>query len=46
MMPNDTKILLDGLLFPEGPRWHGGKLWFQIRTKFERNPEEKSKSLK
>ncbi len=28
MMPHDTKILLDGLLFPEGPRWHDGKLWF------------------
>lgn len=27
-MPHDTKILLDGLLFPEGPRWHDGKLWF------------------
>ncbi|MGD8294725.1 MAG: SMP-30/gluconolactonase/LRE family protein [Desulfobacterales bacterium] len=27
-MSNHTKILLDGLLFPEGPRWHGGKLWF------------------
>ena len=27
-MPHDTKILLDGLLFPEGPRWHGEKLWF------------------
>jgi sugar lactone lactonase YvrE len=22
------KILLDGLLFPESPRWHDGKLWF------------------
>ncbi len=22
------EILLDGLLFPEGPRWHDGKLWF------------------
>jgi sugar lactone lactonase YvrE len=21
-------VLLDGLVFPEGPRWHGGKLWF------------------
>ncbi len=21
-------ILLDGLYFPEGPRWHEGKLWF------------------
>ena len=20
--------MLDGLFFPEGPRWHGGKLWF------------------
>jgi len=28
MMPHDTTILLDGLLFPEGPRWHDGKLWF------------------
>jgi sugar lactone lactonase YvrE len=25
---HDTKILLDGLLFPEGPRWHENKLWF------------------
>ena len=23
-----TKVLLDGLDFPEGPRWHDGKLWF------------------
>ncbi len=23
-----TKILLTGLCFPEGPRWHEGKLWF------------------
>ena len=21
-------ILLDGLKFPEGPRWHEGRLWF------------------
>jgi len=27
-MSHDTKILLDGLLFPEGPRWHENKLWF------------------
>jgi hypothetical protein len=26
MMAHDTKILLDGLLFPEGPRWHDGKI--------------------
>jgi sugar lactone lactonase YvrE len=24
----ETKILLEGLEFPEGPRWHDGKLWF------------------
>jgi sugar lactone lactonase YvrE len=23
-----TKVLLDGLKFPEGPRWKDGKLWF------------------
>jgi sugar lactone lactonase YvrE len=23
-----TKILLQGLAFPESPRWHDGKLWF------------------
>ena len=23
-----TEILLEGLKFPEGPRWHDGKLWF------------------
>ena len=23
----ETKILLDGLVFPEGPRWRDGKLW-------------------
>jgi len=23
-----TRILLDGLCFPEGPRWRDGKLWF------------------
>ena len=27
-MTQKTRILLDGLLFPEGPRWHAGKLWF------------------
>jgi sugar lactone lactonase YvrE len=27
-MSHDTTILLEGLLFPEGPRWHEGKLWF------------------
>lgn len=24
----DTKILIDGLHFGEGPRWHDGRLWF------------------
>lgn len=23
-----TELLLDDLMFPEGPRWHQGKLWF------------------
>ena len=23
-----TDVLLDGLAFPEGPRWRDGKLWF------------------
>ncbi len=23
-----TEVLLEGLLFPESPRWHDGKLWF------------------
>lgn len=23
-----TKILMQGLCFPEGPRWHEGRLWF------------------
>ena len=23
-----TKVLLEGLAFPEGPRWHEGRLWF------------------
>lgn len=22
------EVLVDGLMFPEGPRWHGGRLWF------------------
>ena len=25
---SDTKLFIDGLCFPEGPRWHDGKLWF------------------
>lgn len=24
----ETRVLLDGLRFPEGPRWRDGKLWF------------------
>ncbi len=27
-MTGDTRLLLDGLAFGEGPRWHEGKLWF------------------
>ena len=25
---NEPRILLDGLRFPEGPRWHDGRFWF------------------
>ena len=25
---HELTLLLDGLRFPEGPRWHDGKLWF------------------
>jgi sugar lactone lactonase YvrE len=25
---SELSVLLDGLTFPEGPRWHEGRLWF------------------
>ncbi len=28
MTPRTTSVVLDGLAFPEGPRWHEGRLWF------------------
>src|SRR5262249_25451310 len=27
-MVHSTEVLLDGLAFPEGPRWHDGRLFF------------------
>jgi sugar lactone lactonase YvrE len=27
-LTNKHDVLLDGLMFPEGPRWHENKLWF------------------
>ena len=27
-MSASPRMLLDGLRFPEGPRWHEGRLWF------------------
>jgi sugar lactone lactonase YvrE len=27
-MPRAPRVLLDGLRFPEGPRWHDERLWF------------------
>lgn len=30
-----TKVLLDGLKFPEGPRWHEGRLWFSDMGEFK-----------
>src|SRR5690606_35838196 len=26
-MPSEPRVLVDGLRFPEGPRWHEGRLW-------------------
>lgn len=28
MTPRSTSVILDGLIFPEGPRWHDERLWF------------------
>jgi sugar lactone lactonase YvrE len=28
MAVRTTTVILDGLAFPEGPRWHDGRLWF------------------
>ena len=28
MIARTTTVVLDGLAFPEGPRWHDGRLWF------------------
>jgi sugar lactone lactonase YvrE len=28
MNARTTTVVLDGLVFPEGPRWHDGRLWF------------------
>jgi sugar lactone lactonase YvrE len=25
---SETRVVLDGLRFPEGPRWHDGRFWF------------------
>jgi sugar lactone lactonase YvrE len=27
-MTKRTRVLVEGLAFPEGPRWHDGRLWF------------------
>lgn len=27
-MSSEGRVILDGLAFPEGPRWHEGRLWF------------------
>lgn len=28
MIETEPRVLLDDLIFPEGPRWHDGRLWF------------------
>ncbi|MCP4622008.1 MAG: SMP-30/gluconolactonase/LRE family protein [bacterium] len=49
-MSHDTKVLIDGLKFPEGPRWHDDKLWFSdmqglhvMTVDLEGNSEKKIK---
>jgi len=38
-MPNhEPKILLGDLMFPEGPRWHDGRLWFSDMQGNSRQP--------
>ncbi len=27
-MPSEAQLILNDLVFPEGPRWHEGRLWF------------------
>jgi len=27
-VPGDVRIVVEGLRFPEGPRWHDGRFWF------------------
>ena len=27
-LTSDTRVIADGLIFPEGPRWRDGRLWF------------------
>ena len=39
-----TAVLAEGFLFPEGPRWHEGKLWMsdmQSRLGEDRRPQRK-----
>ncbi len=35
MNKHQTKMLADGFVFLEGPRWHGGKLWFSDMWAFK-----------
>ena len=35
MVKGTPEVLLDGLVFPEGPRWHEGKLWFSDMNAYE-----------
>jgi hypothetical protein len=45
-MPRAHHILIDDLIFPEGPRWHEGEIWFSdmhahtvYRTAKDSDPE-------
>lgn len=35
MAQRSPRVLLDGLVFPEGPRWHEGRLWFSDMHAYE-----------
>lgn len=35
MREHTPQVLIDGLVFPEGPRWHNGELWFSDMWDFK-----------
>jgi sugar lactone lactonase YvrE len=44
----ETQVILEGLMFPECPRWHAGKLWFSDMYKHQvltLDPQGKAKTV-